>query len=389
MPGHPTWRPETILQHLGEESKTKGAVVPPLFQNSTFVFDTWDEFTAASTHQVGGPYHYSRMTNPTCEIAETKIAALEGTERCKLFVSGMSAITTAILASVRAGSHVVCVDACYGPTKQFVSDYLSKFGVTTTFVVGEDPQEIFDACRPETTLIYLESPTSIVFRMQDLEAIGKFAKERGIATAIDNTYSSPLYQNPAKFGIDYVLHTGSKYLGGHSDLIAGALCCSEEKINEIMVHELPVLGHALPPFPAWLIARSLRTIHLKLRAVCESTAHVANWLSGRPEVDKVFYAGADDHPQKALRDKQMSGFPGLVTFRPRRQDETWLRKMTESTRLFRLGVSWGGHESLIVPLEFQALDWSSKSWLVRLYCGLENPLDLTDDLSQAFNLAGE
>lgn len=376
-------RPETIAQHLGEEEYILGAVVPPLFQNSTFVFDTWDDFYAAGEHKVGGPYHYSRMTNPTCEVAEQKIAALQGTERCKLFVSGMAAITTAIMASVHAGSHIVCVDSCYGPTRQFIETYLKKFDVDCTYVVGEDPQEIFDACRPETSLIYLESPTSIVFRLQDLGAVGKFAKERGIATAIDNTYASPYYQNPAKFGIDYTLHTGSKYLGGHSDLIAGAMCCSQEKMDAVMANEMPVLGNSLPPFQAWLITRSLRTMHLKIKAVQECADKVARWLRERPEVEHVYHLGFEDHPQAALRDKQMTGTTGLVSFVPKNQDREFVRKMTEATRLFRIGVSWGGHESLIVPLEFQAMDWPEKRWVIRLYCGLENPDDLIEDLDQA------
>lgn len=378
------WRAETIAQHLGEEEYVLGAVVPPIFQNSTFVFENWDDFVNASQKTFGPPYHYSRMTNPTCEVAEVKIAALEGTERCKLFVSGMAAISTAILSSVKAGDHVVCVDSCYGPTRQLIADYLPKFGVSSTFVVGEDPQEVFDACRPETKLIYLESPTSIVFRLQDLAAIGAFARGRGITTAIDNTYSSPLYQNPAQFGIDFVLHTGSKYLGGHSDLIAGALCCSEERLAGLMKNELPIFGNSLPPFQAWLVTRSLRTMHLKIRAVREAADKVAAFLKSHPGVEQVFHVGDDDHPQRDLRDKQMSGWTGLLTFMPRDQRRESVRAMTEALRLFRLGVSWGGHESLVVPLEFQAMDWPEKKWLVRLYCGLEHPDDLTADLDQAF-----
>ncbi|MBS1721829.1 MAG: PLP-dependent transferase [Armatimonadetes bacterium] len=384
MPDSSSWRPETLAQHLGEEEYILGAVTPPIFQNSTFVFENWDQFMDATEYRGGPPYHYSRMSNPTCEAAEVKIAALEGTERCKLFVSGMAAISTTILANVKAGAHVVCVDSCYGPTKQFIQDYLPKFDVSSTYVVGEDPQEIFDACRPETTLIYLESPTSIVFRLQDLEAVGSFARSKGITTAIDNTYSSPLYQNPAKFGIDYVLHTGSKYLGGHSDLIAGAMCCSQEKMETFTMTELPVLGNTLGPFQAWLVLRTLRTLHLKIKAIEQTANTVAAWLKTRPEVEQVFHVGLDDHPQKCLRDKQMSGSTGLLSFVPKDQRRESVRAMTEAMRLYRIGVSWGGHESLVVPLEFQALDWPEKKWVVRLYNGLEHPEDLIADLDQAF-----
>ena len=223
-----------------------------------------------------------------------------------------------------------------------------------------------------------------MFRLQDLEAIGAFAKERGINTAIDNTYASPFYQNPTKFGIDYVLHTGSKYLGGHSDLIAGALCCSHERMDSIMANELPVFGHALPPFQAWLITRSLRTMHLKIKAVQECADKIAHWLRSQPKVEHVYHVGFDDHPQAALRDKQMTGTTGLISFVPIDQSRESVRKFTEATRLFHLGVSWGGHESLIVPLEFQPMDWPEKKWVVRLYCGLEHPDDLIEDLEQAF-----
>lgn len=378
------WHPETIAQHLGEDNYVLGAVVPPIFQNSTFVFDTWDEFMQASEYKPGPPYHYSRMSNPNCEVAEAKIAALEGTDRCKLYVSGMAAISTAILSSVKAGSHIVCVDSVYGPTRQLISDWLPRFGVTSTFVVGEDPQEIFDACRPETSLIYLESPTSIIYRLQDLAAVGVFARERGITTAIDNSYASPVYQNPATFGIDLVLHTGSKYLGGHSDLIAGALCCNESRMESLIKNELGILGNSLAPFQAWLVTRSLRTLHIKIKAVEEAARYVADWLRGHPLVDKIFYVGGEDFPQRDLRDRQMGGTTGLVTFMPKFQDRDAVRRMTEATRLYRMGVSWGGHESLIVPLEFHPMDWPEKKWLIRLYCALENPEDLVKDLEQAF-----
>ncbi|HXH59794.1 MAG TPA: aminotransferase class I/II-fold pyridoxal phosphate-dependent enzyme, partial [Fimbriimonadaceae bacterium] len=251
----PDWRStgeQTMLQHLGEDDHVLGAVVPPIFQNSLFVFDTWDEYRDAVEAQndpgtPGGRCFYSRVNNPSLDLIGHKLAAMEGTECGRFFSSGMAAITACIMASCKAGSHVVCVDTCYGPTHGFLKDYLPRFGVETTFVVGNDPQEVFEAVRPETALIFLESPSSIVFRLQDLAAISAFAKSKGIRTAIDNTYSSPLYQQPTKMGIDYSIHTASKYLGGHSDLIAGAVACSTELMKELISNEGQYFGATLGP----------------------------------------------------------------------------------------------------------------------------------------------
>jgi cystathionine beta-lyase/cystathionine gamma-synthase len=381
------WRPETIAQHLGEERTPFGAVAPPIFQNSTFAHKDWDSFAASSPHPEGGPYNYSRLTNPTLEVAERKIAALEGTDCCKVLSSGMAAMTAAILANVRAGSHVVCVDTVYGPTRQFLVDYLPKFGVETTFVVGEDPAEFEAACRPETTLIFLESPSSLVFKLQDLAAVAQIAQSRGIATAIDNTYASPVFQNPARLGIDYVCHTASKYLGGHSDVVAGALCCSRERMDALIRDEVALLGSVASPFVAWCINRSMRTLHLRVKATGAAADRVAAFLKSRPEVEAVIHVGDPDFRQRALRDRQMSGWSGLLTFLPRQNEREWCRRFTESMRLYQMAVSWGGHESLAVGLEAKPMDWPEKRWMVRLYCGLENPEDLVADLEQAFAAA--
>ncbi len=378
------WRSRTIAQHVGEDEKLLGAVAPPIFQNTLFVQEDWDAFTRSAEALEGPPYLYSRLTNPTLQVAEKKIAALEGTESCKLLGSGMAAMSGAIMARVEAGSHVVCVDSVYGPTRKFLTDYLCRFGVETSYVVGEDPQEVFDACRPKTSLIFLESPSSLLYRLQDLGAIGSWARERGISTAIDSTYSTPLNQNPAAFGIDTVCHTVSKYLGGHSDVIGGAICCSAERMRGITFGEAELFGTVMSPFNAWLVNRSMRTLHLRVRAVAETADRVANWLRGRDEVARVFHVGLPDFPQAELRDRQMRGWGGLLTFEPRDQRVEWVRPFTEALRVYRLGVSWGGHESLVVPLEVQPMDWPEKRWIVRLYCGLEDPEDLLEDLEQAF-----
>ncbi len=365
-----------------------GAVVPPIFQTSLFLFDTWDEFYKAKETQYDaspeGKCFYSRINNPTLDLVGEKVAALEHTERARLFTSGMSAISAAVMACTKTGGHIVCVDTCYGPTRDFLTDYMPRFGVETTFVVGDDPQEIFDAVRPETSAIFLESPSSIVFRLQDLEAVAKEAKKRGIRTLVDNSYCSPIFQTPADFGVDIVLHSASKYLCGHSDVVAGALATSNEIMREIMENEVQFLGASLPPFPSWLILRSMRTLAIRMRQHSETGDAVARWLRDRPEVERVFHPGFEDFPQRELFLKQMSGSSGLISFQLKDQDEGRLRSLTEALRLFRLGVSWGGHESLCIPLEYHPMDWPEQKWLVRLYCGLEHVDDLTADLDQAF-----
>ena len=379
---------ETMLQHLGEEEQVLGAVVPPIFQTSLFVFDTWDEFTEAKESQYDaspeGRCFYSRINNPTLDLVGEKVAALEHTERARLFTSGMSAISAAVMASTKTGGHIVCVDTCYGPTRNFLTDYMPRFGVETTFVVGSDPQEVIDAVRPETSAIYLESPSSVVYRLQDLEAVASEAKKRGIRTLADNSYCSPIFQTPADFGVDIVLHSATKYLGGHSDVVAGAIATSDEIMREIMENEVQYLGASLPPFPAWLILRSLRTLPIRMRQHSETADAVARWLRDRPEVERVFHTGFEDFPQRELFLKQMGGSSGLISFQLKDQEVGRLRAFTEAMRIFRLGVSWGGHESLCVPIEYRPLDWPEKKWVVRLFCGLEHADDLTEDLNQAF-----
>ncbi|MBS1709664.1 MAG: aminotransferase class I/II-fold pyridoxal phosphate-dependent enzyme [Armatimonadetes bacterium] len=378
-------RPETLIQHLAEETHDRAAVVPPIYQTSLFAYEDVASFRRSFRTDEPDVHNYSRVSNPTLDVAEKKVAALEGTDRCKLFSSGMAAISAAILSCVKTGSHVVCVDTVYGPTRQFLTDYLPKFGVTTTFVDGRDPADFVAATTDATSLYYLESPSSILFRLQDLEAVAGIAKSRGISTICDNSWASPVYQQPAKFGIDIVVHSATKYLAGHSDVVAGALCTDAKRFDKILENEVSLLGAALPPFPAWLLMRGLRTLPIRLKAVGEAATRVSACLRSAPEVAEVFYVGDSEYPQAALRDKQLLGSTGLVTFLPVTQEEAKVIAFAEALRLFQLGVSWGGHESLVVPLQQQPGDWPKRQWLVRLYCGLEHPDDLVEDIQQALH----
>ena len=378
---------DTLLQHLGEDQKIQGAVVPPLFLNSLFVFDTQAEFTKAALDPLNHPHFYSRLGNPTVHLAEQKIAMLEGTEQCKLVSSGMAAITCAVMSCIDKGGHIVVVDTCYGPVHELLNNYLDRFGVTHTFVEGVCIEEIEAAIQDDTCLVYLESPSSLIFRLQDLEAVAKLCKARGITTIIDNTYATPLLQNPAAFGIDIVIHSATKYLGGHSDILAGAICTSTEKMDRILKKEINLFGSGLAAFPAWLLTRGLRTLKLRVAHHEKAGNEMAGWLEEQPWVDRVHHVGLPSFPQRELAKKQMKGSGGLLSFEPKVQDEAKVIKFVESLKLFGMGVSWGGFESLAVQVNVKPLHYSQHRRLVRMFVGLEDIEDLMADVTQAAEIA--
>ena len=265
--------PEDICAHVGDEyAEYHGAIVPPIFQNSLFLKPT-------ESNGIGqGGHFYTRVSNPTIDIAERKIAALEGADGALCFSSGMGAMSAAALYFIKANCHVVMVGTAYGPMRGFICRYLAeKFGVTYTLVEG-GVEEIEAAIRPETTLIYLESPSSCVFAMQDIEAIAKIAKARGIGTVIDGTYATPIHQQPLKYGIDIVCHTASKYMGGHSDIVAGVLAARKEIIESMQRNERELIGSCMDPHQAWLMIRGIRTMPVRLKQHGKSGKKVAAWL---------------------------------------------------------------------------------------------------------------
>lgn len=385
----PDSRLKTRLQHVGEEEKIHGSVVPPIFQNSLFVYDDAEELVGLLEGPYSGPKHvYSRSSNPTLDVLEQKLAMLEGSEAAKATGSGMAAISAIVLATVKQGDHIVTVDTCYYPARLLFTELLPRFGVTATFVDGRDADELLAALRPETTLVYLETPSSALFRLQDLAAITSECKRRGITTICDNSYATPLYQRPIEHGVDVVVHSASKYLGGHSDLTAGVICASKERLDAMLMSKgvIPTLGSALAPFPAWLMLRGLRTLALRIEAHRQTAQRVAEWLQTRPEVAQVNHVGLADYPQAALRDKQMSAPGGLFSFEPKNQDRAAAFAFVNALRVFQRGVSWGGFESLALPLFPQPGDYPEPRSVIRLYCGLEDAEDLIEDLSQAFHL---
>ena len=378
------WSQDTICQHLGEDYRW-GSVVPPIYQTSLFVFDTVDALQKRIMDndytQPDSQYVYTRDGNPTTSITEQKIAALEGTEKCRLVGSGMAAISAAILACTKSGGHVIATNASYMPTKSLLETFLSRFGIETSFVDGRDLNAVKDAIKPNTSLIYMESPGTFLFHIQDIRAIVKIAQEKGLSTVIDNSYCSPIFQQPAKFGVDYVVHSATKYLGGHSDIIAGAICGSNERMAKLIPAEGMLLGAVIDPFAAWLMMRSMRTLPLRMERHQESATKIAQWLQNHEAVEEVLYPGLPTHENYDLHRSQATGASGLLSFRPSFADDgDAVCRFAESLELFQIGISWGGHESLVAPIIAKE---TGDRWIVRLSVGLEGADDLIDDLDSS------
>ncbi len=377
-----------MLMHLGEEEKHFGSISPPIFHTSTYAFDEVDEWIEALDLAEDREPVYSRTLNPTRQLAEAKIAALEGMECCRLFSSGMGAIHAAMMSCVKAGSHIIAVDSIYGPARKLLTDHLAGLGIETTFVPGDDPADFEKALRPTTSLVCLESPGSIVFRLQDIKAVCDIAQNAGASVMLDNSYATPLFQRPGDFGVDIVVHSVSKYLGGHSDVVAGALCCNKERMEKLIPGEVDLYGAALSPFSAWLTIRGLRTLPIRMKAAEEGGNVIAAHVCSMGIADKIMHVGAGDFPQAELRDRQMNGTSSLFSFIPKDQSEDGIRRFVESLMVYQLGVSWGGYESLVVPILLEPMDWDEPKYVVRLYTGLENLEDLKADLTQAAKTAG-
>ncbi|WP_274363104.1 trans-sulfuration enzyme family protein [Paenibacillus thermotolerans] len=368
---------EDICTHLGDEyDRFLGAIVPPIFQNSLFTRKT-----------AYSGYDYTRISNPTTEIAEEKLAALEGGEAAICLASGMAAISSAIMHTIAKDAHVICPIHAYPPAKAFLSDYLRRFGVETTFVTGTSVDEFAEAIRPNTKLIYLESPASLVFSLQDIGSLTQLAKLHGIRTIIDNTWATPLFQNPLSLGVDLVVHSSSKYLGGHSDIIGGVIVGNREMITQMTYSERALFGGIMDPHASWLLLRGLRTLPVRMKQHQAAGLDVAEFLEHHPKVEQVFHPGLPSHPQYELAKRQLSGYSGLFSFIPKGTAQG-IRSMVKALRYFEEGPSWGGFESLITTpgvgiTSEQSVMTGIPQGLVRLSIGLEHTDSLIEDLEEA------
>lgn len=378
-----------IINELAEDRDLYfNAIAPPIAQTSNFAFKKVDDLRKAFEDEMSG-YLYSRGLNPTVDILRKKLAALDGAEDCLVFNSGAAAIFAGVLATVKSGDHIVSVRNPYTWAQRTFDVVLSRFGVTTTYVDGRDAGNFEEALQPNTTLIYLESPNSWTYELQDLEAIAQLAKTKRIVTMIDNSYCSPLYQRPIDFGIDICMQTATKYLGGHSDTLGGVLTGSKEIMKKIFDSEYLNIGSGIQPFNAWLLIRGLRTLPARLERITRTTSKVFSYLATHPKVDRVVYPMDEKFPQFQLAKKQMKGACGLLTFTLKNGTLNSITTFCEALEHFMMAVSWGGHESLILPKcagippeEF--CPGNLEHQYIRVYTGLEDPAYLVRDLEQAF-----
>jgi cystathionine beta-lyase/cystathionine gamma-synthase len=377
-----------ILNELGEERENYfNAISPPIIQTSNFTFKTVAHFREALSNEYDAML-YSRGNNPTLSILRKKLAALDGAEDALVFSSGVAAISVPIISLLKQGDHAVVVENPYSWTIKLFNNLLPKFGITCTYVNGTSVQNIEDAIQANTKLIYLESPNTFSYELQDLAAIAQLAKPRGIITMIDNSYCGPLYQQPIALGIDLVAQSATKYLGGHSDVVAGVVTGSKALLSHIFDNEFMNIGPTLSPHSAWLLIRGLRTLPLRMQRGFETAKVVTAWLQQHPAVDQVIWPFNADFPQAELAKKQMRGCGSMFSFTLKNASVQSIEAFCDKLQHILMAVSWGGHESLIIPaiagVPVQAFDSNNpRHVLIRMYVGLEDADYLIKDLAQA------
>ena len=376
----------TLAIHAGQEPEpTTGAIMQPVFQTSTYVQEG-----------LGKPrqgHEYARVTNPTRSALEANVAALEGGKHGIAFSSGLAA-TEAIVKRLSAGDHVVSEENTYGGTTRLFTQVLSRFGIEFTFVDARDPDNVRRAIRPNTKLIHIETPTNPLMRLCDIRAIAEIAREAGIDLSVDNTFASPYNQRPLELGATIVVHSSTKYLNGHSDVIGGIVVTDDDRIAEELRFQQKAVGAVPGPWDCWLVLRGTKTLHVRMERHNQNGQRVAEFLQNHPAVERVHYPGLPSHPQHELAKRQMRGFTGMISIELGSPERA--KRLVEGTRLFALAESLGGVESLIglpalqthasVPPERRQAMGITDS-LVRLSVGIEDVEDLIEDLDRALRKA--
>ena len=373
---------ETRAIHVGQEhDPSTGAVIVPVYMTSTFAQES------PGRHK---GYEYSRTKNPTRSALEACAASLEGGKYGLAFGSGMAAINN-VLELLKTGDHLICTDDMYGGTFRLLDKVYRNFGLDFSLVDTTSTANIESAIRPNTRMIWIESPSNPLLRLTDLEAVARIGRKHGIITAIDNTFATPYFQRPLEFGMDIVVHSTTKYLGGHSDVVGGLVITSNDEHFKRLRFCQNAVGGVPGPMDAWLVLRGIKTLAVRMRQHAANAIEVARFLEGNPRVAKVFFPWSPSHPQHALARKQMSGMCGMVSFEIKGGLED-ARRFLERVRIFTLAESLGGVESLIehpasmthshIPAEIRQRTGISDS-LVRLSVGIENVEDLVADLSAA------
>ena len=384
----------TISVHAGEQACSEtGAVDTPIYQSTTFSFENADAGAALFSHQKEG-YVYTRYGNPTIKALEEKIAALEDAEAAQATASGMSAVSTCILAMVKSGDHIVSSKSVYSATFDLFSRKLPAWGIEVTFLDSSSPADFARAIRPNTRLVYIETPSNPVLKILDIEGIARAIHQNEVLLVCDNTFATPFNTRPLKLGVDLVVHSATKYLGGHGDAMGGAIAGRKELVERISVEFHRDLGGVISPFNAWLVLRGLRTFALRMERHNSNALQIAEFLSNHPKIESVCYPGLPTHPDHQVARRQMRGFGGMLSFIIRGGLEAG-KHVLNHVHLCTLAVSLGDVRTLIshpastthkiVPPE-KRREIGIYDGLVRLSVGIEDVQDLTEDLEQA--LAG-
>lgn len=373
----------TELIHSIPVDPLTGAISVPIYQTSTFVQEA---------PGVNKGYDYARSGNPTRATLEQLIAQLEKGTVGLAFASGLAAID-AIVKLLQTGDEILAVDDIYGGAFRLFTNVYEKFGIKVKYVDTSDVTNLLDAITPQTKLIWLETPTNPTLKISDIEAIAKLAKAQNCLLCVDNTFASPVLQQPLALGADIVIHSATKYLGGHSDLIAGLVVTKDAELGAKIKYLQNACGNVLGPFDSWLVIRGIETLHLRVKQHCASAQTIAEYLTQHPLVDKVFYPGLTTHPNHNIAKKQAKGFGGIISFTLKNDTEEAAVQLVTKTKLFKLAESLGGIKSLIshpanmthksIPAEKRRSAGVQDS-LVRLSIGLEEAEDLLADLEQAF-----
>ncbi len=371
---------DTLAVHAGvRPDPTHGAIMTPIYQTSTYAQDDVGQHSG---------YEYSRTDNPTRSVLQESVAVLEGGQYALAFASGMATIDT-LLRLIRPGQHIISGDDVYGGTFRLFDKILANYGLDFTFVDATNPREFARAVRPETKLIWLETPTNPMLRLADIGAIADITHEAGAWLGVDNTFATPVLQKPLELGADFVIHSTTKYLGGHSDVVGGVIILNEKNAYEELKFLQNGVGAVPGPMDCFLTLRGIKTLALRMKTHCANAMSVAKFLNGHPAVAQTIFPGLPDHPQHDLLERQMSGPGGMVSFLLK-GGEAAARAVVRKTNLFTLAESLGGVESLIelpAPMTHASVADSPLAvdpGLVRLSVGIEHAADLIADLDQAF-----
>ncbi|HKH62344.1 MAG TPA: PLP-dependent aspartate aminotransferase family protein [Flavitalea sp.] len=385
---HPSNDVSYILNELGEHrDQYFNAISPPIIQTSNFAFKKVEDLRKVFEDEYSS-YLYTRGLNPTVDILRTKLAALDGAEDCLVFNSGASAIFASVLSNVKSGDHIVSVNKPYTWAQKMFDNILPRFGVTTTYIDGTNIENFERSILPHTKLIYLESPNSWDYAIQDLKAVAELARAENIITICDNSYCTPIYQKPISLGIDMVLQSATKYLGGHSDVVAGVLSGTYDMMKRIFDNELLNMGNGISPFNAWLLIRGLRTLPIRLERISSTTREIVRYLTQHAKIEQVLFPFDDSFKQFELAKQQMHGACGLFTIVLKATTMQQIVTFCESLQHMLMAVSWGGHESLVLPkcASLQPADFNPSNVehrMIRLYIGLEDAEYLIADIDQA------